>query len=131
MVALAGAAASAVVRRPTASAAQLTAARFTPGYCRHMPDDVDTDISDLDITDEELAELAMAADPNASVDGDAVPFHSMQAEGVPLLPEWYMPAAPSRSRSDWRAAVAVAIAVGLVLINAFAICVTNGFPEIP
>lgn len=96
-----------------------------------MPDDVDTDISDLDITDEELAELALAADPDVPIGDDAVPFHSMQAAGTPLLPEWYMPVAPSRPRSDWRAAVAVAISVGLVLINAFAICVTNGFPEIP
>ena len=42
-----------------------------------------------------------------------------------------MPAAASSARGDWRAMVAVAIAVGLVLINAFAICVTYGFPEIP
>ena len=55
----------------------------------------------------------------------------MQAEGDPLLPSWYMPVSASRARRDWRAVVAVAIAVGLVLINAFAICVTYGFPEIP
>jgi hypothetical protein len=96
-----------------------------------VPDDVDTDISDLDITDEELTELALAADPDSPLADDAVPFHSIRPEGTPLLPEWYMPVAANRARSDWRAAVAVAIAVGLVLINAFAICVTYGFPEIP
>lgn len=95
-----------------------------------MPDDVDTDISDLDITDEELAELALAADPNVPLDDDAVPFNSMQPEGAALLPQWYMPVDASRVRSDWRAVVALAIALGLVLCNAFAFCVTNGFPEI-
>jgi hypothetical protein len=93
--------------------------------------DVDTDLIDLDISDEDLAALALAADPNQPVADNAVPLRSMHPAGVPLLPDWYMPMSPSRARSDWRAAVAVAIAIGLVLINAFAICVTYGFPEIP
>jgi hypothetical protein len=98
-------------------------------------DDVDTDLTDLDtdfdISDEELTALALAADPDMPVADDAVPLHSLRAEGEPLLPEWYMPVSASRARSDWRAVVAVAISAGLVLINAFAICVTNGFPQIP
>jgi hypothetical protein len=96
-----------------------------------VPDDVDTEFRDLDISDEELTALAMAADQDVSPDLDAVPMRSLDAEGAPLLPEWYMPATSNRARSDWRAAVAIAIAVGLVLINAFAICVTYGFPEMP
>jgi hypothetical protein len=96
-----------------------------------MSDTVDTDISDLDITDEELAELALAADPNAPLDDDAVPFNAGHPEGAALLPEWYMPVDASRVRSDWRGIVALGIAVGLVLCNAFAICVTNGIPSIP
>ena len=96
-----------------------------------MSDAVDTDISDLDISDEELAELALAADPDAPVDEDAVPFNSRNAEDVALLPSWYMPVDAPRVRSDWRGYVALGIAVGLVLCNAFAICVTNGIPSIP
>ena len=101
-----------------------------------MSNDVDNDISepDLDefeISDEELTALALAADPDAPIADGAVPVRSLQAEGDPLLPSWYMPVSASRARKDWRAVVAVAIAVGLVLINAFAICVTYGFPEIP
>ena len=96
-----------------------------------MPNDVDTDISELDITDEELAELALAADPDAPLDEDAVPFHPMLAGETALLPEWYMPVDASRVRSDWHGIVAIGIAVGLVLCNAFAICVTNGIPSIP
>ena len=101
-----------------------------------MSNDVEGDINELDldefeISDEELTALALAADPDAPIDDDAVPVHSLRAEGDPLLPMWYMPVSASRARRDWRAVVAVGIAVGLVLINAFAICVTYGFPEIP
>ena len=94
-----------------------------------MRDDVDT--IDLDISDAELAELAMAADPDVSVQDDAVPLRSLGADDSTLLPEWYMPVVQRRASSDWRAAVAVSISVGLVLINAFAICVTYGFPTMP
>ncbi len=96
-----------------------------------MSDISELDINDLDITDEELAELALAADPNSPVDEDAVPFNSLHAEGSALLPAWYMPVDAPRVRSDWRGFVALGIAVGLVLCNAFAICVTNGIPSIP
>ncbi len=96
-----------------------------------MRDDVDTDTIDLDISDAELAELAMAADPDVSVQDDAVPLRSLGADDSTLLPEWYMPVVQRRASSDWRAAVAVSISVGLVLINAFAICVTYGFPTMP
>jgi len=94
-----------------------------------MPDDVD----DYEITDEELTALALAADPGSPFADDAVPWRSLghDGEGDPLLPDWYMPAAASSARGDWRAVVAVAIALGLFLVNAFAICVTYGFPEIP
>jgi hypothetical protein len=89
-----------------------------------------SDDFDLDISDEELTALALAADPNGPVAADAVPFRSLQADMAPLLPDWYMPASSSRARRDWRSRVAISIAVGMVLINAFGICVTNGFPQI-
>jgi len=92
-----------------------------------MSDDVD----DFEITDEELTALALAADPGSPFADDAVAWRPNGSDDDPILPDWYMPAAASSARGDWRAMVAVAIAVGLVLINAFAICVTYGFPEIP
>jgi hypothetical protein len=98
-----------------------------------MSNDVDDyEISDdYEITDEELTALALAAEPGSPFAEDAVPWRSVNIDGEPLLPDWYMPIAASSARHDWRAIVAVALAVGLVLCNAFAICVTYGFPEIP
>ncbi len=90
-----------------------------------MHDDVD-----LEISDEELAALALAADPDLPLGDGAMPFRSLQNEGTPLLPDWYMPVSASRARRDWRSRVAISIAVGMVFINAFGICVTNGFPQI-
>lgn len=39
--------------------------------------------------------------------------------------------AAGRVRRDWRSRVAISMAVGIVLINACGLCITNGFPEIP
>ena len=86
---------------------------------------------DLDITDDELTELALAAEPHDPMDDDAVPFRSLDAEGEPLLPEWYMPASTGRARRDWRSRVAISMCVGLVLISSCGLCITNGFPELP
>jgi hypothetical protein len=90
---------------------------------------VDDDV-DLDISDEELTALALAADPDRPVAANAVPFRSLGGDSTPLLPDWYMPVSSARARKDWRSRVAISIAVGMVLINAFGICVTNGFPQI-
>lgn len=85
----------------------------------------------FDITDEELTALALAADPNEPLADDAVPLRPLNDPGQPLLPEWYMPASAGRVRRDWRSRVAISMAVGIVLINACGICITNGFAELP
>jgi hypothetical protein len=100
-----------------------------------VPNDVDTDINDLEtddfeITDEELTALALAAVPNEPFADDAVPIQSLLADGEALLPQWYMPVSASRARRDWRSRVSISLAVGLVFISSFGICVTNGFPQI-
>ena len=86
---------------------------------------------DLDITDDELTELAMSAEPHDPMADDAVPFRPLEAEGQPLLPDWYMPASAGRARRDWRSRVAISMAIGLVLISSCGFCITNGFPELP
>jgi hypothetical protein len=87
--------------------------------------------TELDITDEELAAEALAADLDAPIADDALPFGALVDDNQPLLPEWYMPAASGHVGRGWRARVCVAMAAGLVFINGCGICVTNGWAELP
>lgn len=94
-----------------------------------MPDDdVRFDEPETEITDEELTALALAADPDAPVPDDAVPFGDNDPASFPLLPQWYMPA-PGIRRSRGRAAVMFVFAISLVVINIGGFCVTYGIPE--
>ena len=79
-------------------------------------------------TDEELAELALAADPDTVVTDDAVPFTSPDDAAPGLLPEWYMPA-PSGRRSTSRTVVLAGVAIALFVINVGGVCVTYGLPD--
>jgi len=94
-----------------------------------MAHTVDTD--EVEITDEELTALALAADPDTPVDDDAVPLSSLVMEYPELLPSWYMPAPGGFTRSRGRRAVVVVIIVALLAVNAVGLCVTSGHLEIP
>jgi len=83
---------------------------------------------DAPFTDAELEELAMAADPLAPVDDDAVPFGGVTESE--LLPEWYMPSPQATGRSPRRVFAVGAIIVSLLVVNGAGLCVTYGFPEI-
>ena len=94
-----------------------------------MPDDdASLDATDFEISDEELTALALAADPDAPVPDDAVPFGDNDPTKFALRPAWYMPA-PGIRRSRGRAAVMLAFAASLVVINIGGFCVTYGIPE--
>jgi hypothetical protein len=80
-------------------------------------------------TDDELSALAMAADPDAPIPDDAVPFGQPAVDGV-LLPEWYMPAPGSFRRTRTRVIAVSAIIGSLLLVNGAGLCVTYGWPEI-
>jgi hypothetical protein len=83
----------------------------------------------LEISDEELTALALAADPDAAVDADAVPFGA-DDHGIGLLPGWYM--ATPRRRAGRSRRVVLAVCIGaLLVVNAAGLCVTYGLPEIP
>ena len=80
------------------------------------------------VTDAELTAEALAADPDAPLDEDAVPFDTSAATGMQLLPDWYMPA-PSLRRSRGRVFVLATIAASLACGNVIGFCVTFGVPE--
>lgn len=80
-----------------------------------------------EFSDAELTALALAADPDAPIPDDAVPF-AADADGPDLLPEWYMPA-PSLRRSKPRVVVLASVAIALFVINVGGICVTYGIPD--
>jgi hypothetical protein len=81
----------------------------------------------VEIADDELTALALAADPDQPLDPDAQPI-AVAAAG--LLPEWYMPAARSTGGGSARRWMIGGLVVILVAINCAGLCVTYGFPEV-
>ncbi len=85
------------------------------------------DVDELDaFTDEELTELALAADPDAPLDDDAVAISTFRGELPALLPQWYMPTPMAHSQSRWRRLAVVAIIVAFLGINGLGFCITYG-----
>jgi len=90
---------------------------------------VETDPQHDIFSDEELTELALAADPDATLDDDAVPLQgAWGAEGP--LPLWYMPATTVRAKGGARAVIVAVIIVSLLVIVASGFCITYGVLEI-
>jgi hypothetical protein len=83
----------------------------------------------LDVPDEALAALALAADPDPHIDADAVPFDSNEGGGA-LLPEWYMPMPRRVDRRPSRVFAVAGIIIALLIVNGAGLCVTYGLPEI-
>jgi hypothetical protein len=82
----------------------------------------------FEISDDELTALAIAADPDAVVDDDAVPFGGEDDPGG-LLPAWYMPRPLRRPGRSRRMVLAVFIGA-LLVVNGAGLCVTYGLPEL-
>lgn len=81
------------------------------------------------IDDDELAELALAAELDAPLPDDAVPWTGGADPDAGLLPSWYMP--PTVTVRGRRRRVVVGVLVASFLaVNAAGLCVTYGFPEI-
>jgi hypothetical protein len=79
-------------------------------------------------TDDELTELALAADPNAPLSEDAVPMSVHLAQFGAPLPLWYMPPAMAVARAGhrWRVPFVTAIVGAFLLIEALGLCNTYG-----
>jgi hypothetical protein len=83
-------------------------------------------VPDLSITDDELTELALAADPDAALPDDAVPMSVYLSRFAAPLPLWYMPPVVRSGRRGWRAPVVLAVVSAFVLIDAMGLCNTYG-----
>jgi len=80
----------------------------------------------VELTDDELAELALAADPSAPLPADAVEYDP-NADGLPaLMPEWYMGRVTAVHASRWRRPVILAVVVAFLMIDAAGLCGTYG-----
>jgi hypothetical protein len=78
-------------------------------------------------TDEELTTLAMAADYEAPIDDNAVPWNWSFGFERSLLPEWYMPRPMATGRGRGTKIVVGTLVAGLLIIGAFGLCITSGF----
>lgn len=76
------------------------------------------------LTLDELTALALAADPDAPLDDDAVPFAEHIEDGP--LPDWYMPTAVGGRRDRRSIAVALVVVASLLMIVASGLCITYG-----
>jgi len=85
--------------------------------------------SDETVTDDELTEAALAADPESAVPDDATCFWDLATPADDqLLPQWYMPppmVGSSASRRWWRW-VAIVIIVAFLAIDLYGLCSTYG-----
>lgn len=94
---------------------------------------MDLVVNDPVFSDDELAALALAADPDAGVADDAVPLSEFLGAGAgptsELLPGWYMPAPAGAGRllQGWRRRVVLLIVASFVLLNAYGLCSTYGY----
>ncbi len=77
-------------------------------------------------SDEELTELALAADPDQPLDADAIPFAFSDAGNFDLLPHWYMPPVMSSGGTRWRKTVILVIVATLITIEALGLCSVFG-----
>jgi hypothetical protein len=85
------------------------------------------------LSDEDLAELALAADPDAGIAADAIPLDELLESDTAspsgdLLPGWYMPPPMGRSGllQGWRRRTVFVIIASFILITAYGLCTTYG-----
>jgi hypothetical protein len=93
-----------------------------------VPVALDAESSDQ-LTDEELSALALAADPDAPLDDDAVSLWELTDDRPgQRLPEWYMPSPMGgRLLDGWRRRVVVLVIISFLTIDAYGLCNTYGW----
>ncbi len=81
------------------------------------------------LSEDQLCALALAADPTAPMDDDAVPvsvYLGAMGEAGGLLPQWYMPTPMARHASGWRVPVVLGIVAAFLILEALGLCSTFG-----
>jgi hypothetical protein len=86
----------------------------------------ESDPVDVGFTDAELTSLALAAEPDAPIDQDAVPLAIYLGQAPGPLPEWYMPSTIARIHRWWRLPVVMTIVGAFLIIEALGLCNTYG-----
>ena len=82
------------------------------------------------VTDDELAAEALAADPEASLDDDAVDFWELTGSApARVLGDWYMatPVGGTRQVHGWRRNVVLLVVLAFLAIDAYGLCNTYGW----
>ncbi len=97
-----------------------------PAVSESSADAVASYTAESAFSDAELAELALAADPDAPIGEDAVPLAVYLDQAPGLLPSWYMPTPMVRRGKSWRLPVVLVIVAAFVIIEAFGLCSTFG-----
>lgn len=84
-----------------------------------------------ELTDWELTQEALAADADAPIHPDAVPFDDGRGHGADLLPVWYMPAPSVSSATRVQKVGAVVCVAAMLGVTGAGLCTTYGIPELP
>ena len=100
--------------------------RFEPGDRPYLDPVWVDETGDGLISDEELATLALSADPNQEIDPDAVPIEIYPAESLGFLPLSYMPPVMAGVSARWRTPIVVLLVVAFLAIDAVGLCMTYG-----
>jgi hypothetical protein len=79
----------------------------------------------LAIDDEELTELALAADPEGPLSPDAVPIDIYLSQQAPL-PLWYMPPVSRLRVGRWTRPIVLTVVAAFALIDVLGLCNTYG-----
>lgn len=96
------------------------------GVTRRQPHDGVVSDGDAGIPDDELAALALAADPDRPIARDAVPLSRYLDQTAAALPEWYMPPVTAPRGKRWRTTVVLVIVAAFLVIEAVGLCSTYG-----
>jgi hypothetical protein len=77
------------------------------------------------VDEDQLTELALAADPESPLSPDAVPIDIYLSQVAPL-PLWYMPPVARARVGRWSRPIVLTVVAAFVLIDVLGLCNTYG-----